>query len=788
MNWKSICKSVVFGVAALTTVSFAGMETITNDVFWKDTDGNFIYSQGGGAFKFGDTYYWYGVHYVEAEAYAKDMANKDDGKLTDFKSVTVYSSKDLVNWKFENDVLTAKSKGFTYAYWFGRLGVCYNKKTKKYVLIAQHNDSVLFATSDSPTGNFEVQNIQDYIPGLPTNKMGTGDQTLFIDDDGTPYIICSNKGGRGHQYVVPLRASDYLAAEQAVEVAKGYGREGNALFKHNGKYYFCASDLHGWNSSHTYYMMSDNIYGPYTSWAIMDGSAEDFSHVTQTGFFVTVYGTKGSFVINAGDRWSEFAGNGPGYNQWVPITFDSKGIPKFHSLSQWKMDAVTGEWEVGEKNNYCLNFSFDADRVDQATVAGWQISPVNGTVNPRSKKRTGNRGLYLTETKTASQTLSVPNGIYDFTAWMQSSGGQAEAKLFAKDFGGSEMSASATKAMSGWTQVKVSNIKVTNGKITIGAMTNGGWIAMDDLELIKQMGKTFNVNAISGIGGIIETSAKGGFAKDGSKVTFTAKPLDGWEFVKWDGSVTGSDTNAEIASLKADANVSAEFKFTSKDSLNYEAENTIYNAAAFEDLHLGFSGKGYANVDNVVGSSVEFAVVMPKTETRKAKIIFANGSTKARPMSLSVNGKVIIDSIDFESTAEWTVWTEKEVEIPVEEGVNTIALTSLTADGGPNLDILKFNSTANTDPGTLAIFSEINIQKPVVRYNAHNHSLNIWNASSVKGVQLFDVCGHKIAQYSLGNSEAELSLPATISGGMYILKIIGTTTESSGIERIAITK
>ena len=41
---------------------------ITNDTFWKSTSGNYIYSQGGGIFRFPDVqgkehYYWYGVKY-----------------------------------------------------------------------------------------------------------------------------------------------------------------------------------------------------------------------------------------------------------------------------------------------------------------------------------------------------------------------------------------------------------------------------------------------------------------------------------------------------------------------------------------------------------------------------------------------------------------------------------------------------------------------------------------------------------------------------------------------------
>ena len=116
-----------------------------------------LYIFKGGIFKFEETYYWYGVHYKGAEIYAANPIKKNDD--TTFVSITCYSSKDLINWKFENDVLTPKSKGWVEAGWVGRMGVAYNKKSKQYVLIAQHNDSILFATCSTPKGDFEVRNI-----------------------------------------------------------------------------------------------------------------------------------------------------------------------------------------------------------------------------------------------------------------------------------------------------------------------------------------------------------------------------------------------------------------------------------------------------------------------------------------------------------------------------------------------------------------------------------------------------------------------------------------------------
>ena len=466
----------------------AGSQTINNDCFWKDTSGNNIYSQGGGIFKFGDTYYWYGVHYKGAETYAANPSKKNSD--TEFVSVTCYSSKDLVNWKFENDVLTPRSQGWNWAYWVGRLGVAYCPKSKQYVLVTQYNESCLFASCSTPTGDFEVKNVQDQIPNV--QKQGTGDQTVFVDDDGQAYLICSNKGGRGHQYVAKLRSSDYLAAEPAVEVAKGSGREGNCMFKYKGKYYFCASDLHGWNSSHSYYMVADNIYGPYTKWDVMEGTDEDFSHVTQTGFFYTIKGSKQETVLFCGDRWSDFAGNGLGYNQWVPLTVNGNHV-KFNSLSQFELNAETGEWKVGEKNNYILNPTFEADRVSQQTLAGWKAS---GTGN--SNKSGGHTGNWCAQQwsdkaykATLTQDVLLPNGIYKFCAWVKSTGGQNSALLYIRGAGQDKI-VNVNKKIDNWTEITIDGINIDKRNVQVGIYSDanaGNWLMVDDLSLVRTDGE-----------------------------------------------------------------------------------------------------------------------------------------------------------------------------------------------------------------------------------------------------------------------------------------------------------
>src|SRR5688500_1098509 len=138
---------------------------ITNDVFWKDTSGNNIYSQGGGVFKFGSTYYWYGVQYAGAAQYAANPFGKKED--TTFVAVTCYSSTDLVNWTRQNNIVTASTPGVGAVAWFGRVGVFYHAGTNRYVCVAQYFGSGgnLYLTGSSPTANFTRVTEQYPVPG-----------------------------------------------------------------------------------------------------------------------------------------------------------------------------------------------------------------------------------------------------------------------------------------------------------------------------------------------------------------------------------------------------------------------------------------------------------------------------------------------------------------------------------------------------------------------------------------------------------------------------------------------
>ena len=514
--------------------------TINNDTFWKTTSGSYIYSQGGGIFRFPDAqgvehYYWYGAKYQEAVDYCPKALAGSKSNVTNFLAVTCYQSDDLVNWTFVRNVLTPEAAGW--AYWVGRMGVAYIPEAKKYALLTQFNDHVLVATCSTPTGNYARHNEIDM-----TNMIGTpntGDMTVFTDPDtGKSYLCYSYGKGRAKIYLseIGVLSNGKIGLKDCHQIFKGAGREGDCMFKYKNKYYVCASDLYGWNASNVYYLEASSIYGPYTptnNMQIMPGSADDYGHVTQTGFFYTVRGSKQETVIYCGDRWAGFAGNGKGYNQWCPISFVD-GKPYFNSLSQWHLDAETGEWWVGDDNNYVRNHFFNADRVkipssnkpSQADLKGWKTTVIKGNkvviggadspvLNASNSKEdravvTGNYCLNIQDkvdfTRKVSQTVkSTPvvelkDGRYTLRCYVKSGSQFDELYMYAK-VGNDTTRIDMPYSDSKWHEVIIENLQVSGGQVEVGFYADGkanAWCHIDEVSLVRK-GDHGETNGISTI-------------------------------------------------------------------------------------------------------------------------------------------------------------------------------------------------------------------------------------------------------------------------------------------------
>jgi glucose/arabinose dehydrogenase len=128
----------------------------------------------------------------------------------------------------------------------------------------------------------------------------------------------------------------------------------------------------------------------------------------------------------------------------------------------------------------------------------------------------------------------------------------------------------------------------------------------------------------------------------------------------------------------------------------YEAEDATISQGVVESNHLGFSGTGFVNGDNVAGSYVQWTVNAAIAGTGTIVIRYANGTTTNRPADVAVNGTVVSANRAFNPTANWDTWASSTLTTPVTAGTNTIRVTATTSNGNPNLDWLEFSVAVPT--------------------------------------------------------------------------------------------
>ena len=353
----------------------------------------------------------------------------------------------------------------------------------------------------------------------------TGDQTVFTDEDtGKSYLVYSYGRGRNKIYVSEIGVKDgKVNLLDCTQIFKGESREGNCMFKYNNRFYMFASNIYGWDASLAYYLVAENIRGPYlptNEMLVMPGSEDDFAHITQTGFFISVSGSEKETIVYCGDRWANFAGNGLGYNQWTPISFEGE-TPVFNSLGSWNLNAKTGTWEVAEDNNYVKNGSFEADRryipshnkPVQTQLTGWYsevikgnmigldsvTSPVLNYFNSESDRKNviGEKSLNISDkvsfkrkvyqTITSTPYVKLPDGNYTLTAKVKNSSGFKRLEMYAESQG-RKKSLKIKGENSTWTLFEQKNVQVKGGKVEIGFWASGAagtQCQVDDVMLVR---------------------------------------------------------------------------------------------------------------------------------------------------------------------------------------------------------------------------------------------------------------------------------------------------------------
>ena len=297
---------------------------------WPDENGNHIQAHGGGIIKINETYYWYGEQ-------------RGQGLDPKFRYVSCYSSKDLMNWKFLDNVIKMAAPDSLPSTWvLERPKVFYNVKTKKYVMYF-HIDApktkdgggyalaqVGLAVCDKPDGSFRY--VKRFSPlGHESRDIGQ-----FIDDDGTAYLVFED---RPFGFRIAKLSDDYLTIEKEMSLVKA-PMEGGAIVHYKGLYYSIGSQLTGWDANPNKYATATTLEGPWTEFKDIAPPATN-TYGSQSTMLIKVVGTKTTTVIFMGDIWKPEHQYDSRY-LWMPLEIGD-GKLSLPAPRPWKIDVKTGE-------------------------------------------------------------------------------------------------------------------------------------------------------------------------------------------------------------------------------------------------------------------------------------------------------------------------------------------------------------------------------------------------------------------------------------------------------------
>ncbi|PYH84541.1 glycosyl hydrolase family 43 protein [Aspergillus uvarum CBS 121591] len=311
-----------------------------------------------------------GVYYIIGENHTSGSS---------FQSINCYSSTNLLDWSFENELLTLQASGdLGPSRVVERPKVIYNDNTKKYVMWLHIDDSSYaearagVATSDTVCGAYTYLNASRPL-GFQSRDLG-----LFKDTDGTGYLLTED---RANGLRIDRLSADYLTVESNVHLFTA-DYEAPAVYKAGDTYFMFASQLSGWSPNDNKYTTATNLSGPWSDWADFAPSGSE-TYSSQTSYVADVNG----LVMYMGDRWVSTDLASSTYI-WLPLTI-SGTTATITSDAAWTPSFQDGTWTT-VSNTTTYGAKSAGTIVGSATsitcsgcsseIIGWLGGPDNGTL------------------------------------------------------------------------------------------------------------------------------------------------------------------------------------------------------------------------------------------------------------------------------------------------------------------------------------------------------------------------------------------------------------------------
>ena len=178
----------------------------------------------------------------------------------------IYTSTDLEHWQKKGIALDIEKCWGTKQFWAPE--VYYIKAKNKFFIFYSSEEHICVATSDSPEGPFTQEVMK------PIREEKGIDTSLFIDDDGTPYLFFVRFTGGNVIWVAEMTddllgikeetLTECISAVEPWELVDARVTEGPSVFKHEGLYYMIYSANHTRNQDYAVgYATSSSLFGPW---------------------------------------------------------------------------------------------------------------------------------------------------------------------------------------------------------------------------------------------------------------------------------------------------------------------------------------------------------------------------------------------------------------------------------------------------------------------------------------------------------------------------------------------
>jgi hypothetical protein len=286
-------------------------------------------------------------------------------KTWTMKNWRVFSSNDLVNWKFENYILPKDNYmgENTHDCWAGD---AVSKDGKFYFYFSDRKRGIGVMKANKPTGIFK-----DPLGKALISPMH--DPTCITDDDGSSYIIYGDKEG---DYKIVRLNEDMISLAETPKTIIIKGKEWenapkwmdkNYIFKYNGRFYL------SWGRD---YAVSNNIYGPYQCWGkVGEGfNLNEFAHGSFFWWKGQFYHIWCHYIKGAG-TYRETQMTYCHFDEVGRIHTDTRFLEKHYSngVGQYTSDweKIEAEWYYEKSNSLVKEYANDNGTITGITNGSW---------------------------------------------------------------------------------------------------------------------------------------------------------------------------------------------------------------------------------------------------------------------------------------------------------------------------------------------------------------------------------------------------------------------------------